>query len=169
MILRKLPDACFLVPLASRETRIIFEQALYDCAAEQLPITLLFGHAHDAMIAADGVLVASGTATLEAALLKRPMVITYKMPAASWWLMRRKQYQPYVGLPNILAGKFVVPELLQDDATPENLAQALLNLVADKQAVAELETLFSDMHTTLRQNTAHKAAQAILPYLGKVK
>ena len=79
--------------------------------------------------------------------------------------MRRKQYQPYVGLPNILAGKFVVPELLQHDATPQNLAQALLNLVADKQAVAELETLFSDMHTTLRQNTAHKAAQAILPYL----
>ena len=165
LILKKLPDASFLVPLASRETRNIFEQALYDCAAEQLPITLLFGHAHDAMIAADGVLVASGTATLEAALLKRPMVITYKMPAASWWLMRRKQYQPYVGLPNILAGKFVVPELLQHDATPENLAQALLNLVADKQAVAELETLFTDMHATLKQDTAHKAAQAILPYL----
>lgn len=165
LILKKIPGACFLVPLSSRETRNIFEQALYDCAAQELPITLLFGHAHDAMVAADGVLVASGTATLEAALLKRPMVITYKMPAASWWLMRRKQYQPYVGLPNILAGKFVVPELLQHDATPENLAQALLNLVADKQAVAELETLFADMHTTLRQNTAHKAAQAILPYL----
>lgn len=165
LILKKIPDACFLVPLASRETRNIFEQALYDCAAEELPITLLFGHAHDAMIAADGVLVASGTATLEAALLKRPMVITYKMPAVSWWLMRRKQYQPYVGLPNILAGKFVVPELLQHDATPENLAQALLNLVADKQAVAELETLFAGMHSTLRQDTAHKAAQAILPYL----
>ena len=165
LILKKLPDASFLVPLASRETRNIFEQALYDCAAEQLPITLLFGHAHDAMIAADGVLVASGTATLEAALLKRPMVITYKMPAASWWLMRRKQYQPYVGLPNILAGKFVVPELLQHDATPENLAQALLNLVADKQTVAELETLFTVMHATLKQDTAHKAAQAILPYL----
>ena len=165
LILKKIPGACFLVPLSSRETRNIFEQALYDCAAQELPITLLFGHAHDAMIAADGVLVASGTATLEAALLKRPMVISYKMPAASWWLMRRKQYQPYVGLPNILAGKFVVPELLQHDATPQNLAQALLNLVADKQAVAELETLFSDMHTTLRQNTAHKAAQAILPYL----
>ena len=165
LILKKLPDAIFLVPLASRETRNIFAQALYDCAAEELPITLLFGHAHDAMIASDGVLVASGTATLEAALLKRPMVIAYKMPAASWWLMRRKQIQSYVGLPNILAGKFVVPELLQHDATPENLAQALLNLVADKQAVAELETLFTSMHATLKQDTAHKAAQAILPYL----
>ena len=93
------------------------------------------------------------------------MVITYKMPGFTWWLMKRKKYQPYVGLPNILAGKFVVPELLQEDAIPENLAQALLNLVADKGAVAELEEIFSDMHATLRQNTAHKAAQAIMPYL----
>ena len=165
LILHKLPDAQFLVPLASRETRIIFENMQWKLEAQELPITLLFGHAHDAMIAADGVLVASGTATLEAALLKRPMVITYKMPGFTYWLSKRKQYQPYVGLPNILAGKFVVPELLQEDATPENLAQALLNLVADKGAVAELEEIFSGMHATLRQDTAHKAAQAILPYL----
>jgi len=169
LILKKMPDACFLVPLASRETRIIFEEAIYHCEAHDLPITMLFGHAHDAMIAADGVLVASGTATLEAALLKRPMVITYKMPALSWWLTKRKKYQPYVGLPNILAGKFVVPELLQEDATPENLAQALLNLVSDKQAVAELEEIFADMHAMLRQDAAHKAAQAVLPYLGLQK
>ena len=165
LILEKLPDAQFLVPLVSRETRIIFETALWQLEAQHLPITLLFGHAHDAMVAADGVLVASGTATLEAALLKRPMVITYKMPGITYWLSKRKQYQPYVGLPNILAGKFLVPELLQEDATPENLAQALLNLVANKQAVAELEEAFSGMHAILRQDTAHKAAQAILPYL----
>lgn len=166
LILNKLPEAQFLVPLASRETRAIFEETQWRMEAQELPITLLFGHAHDAMIAADGVLVASGTATLEAALLKRPMVITYKMQGFSWWLSKRKKYQPYVGLPNILAGKFVVPELLQEDATPENLAQALLNLVTDKLAVAELEEIFSDMHVTLKQDTAHKAAQAILPYLG---
>ncbi|MDD4911944.1 MAG: lipid-A-disaccharide synthase [Sideroxydans sp.] len=165
LILQKLPDAQFLVPLASRETRNIFEEVLWKLEAQQLPITMLFGHAHDAMIAADGVLVASGTATLEAALLKRPMVITYKMPALSWWLTKRKQYQPYVGLPNILAGRFVVPEILQDDATPENLAQALLNLVNDKNAVAELEQTFSTIHHTLRQGTAQKAAAAILRYL----
>ena len=164
-ILHKLPDAQFLVPLASRETRTIFENMQWKLEAQDLPITMLFGHAHDAMVAADGVLVASGTATLEAALLKRPMVITYKMPALTYWLSKRKQYQPYVGLPNILAGKFVVPELLQKDATPENLAQALLNLIADKQAVAELEEMFVGMHAMLRQDTAHKAAQAILPYL----
>ncbi|MDE2309583.1 MAG: lipid-A-disaccharide synthase [Betaproteobacteria bacterium] len=165
LILHKLPEAQFLVPLASRETRIIFENMQWKLEAQDLPITLLFGHAHDAMIAADGVLVASGTATLEAALLKRPMVITYRMPGFTYWLSKRKQYQPYVGLPNILAGKFVVPELLQEDATPANLAQALLNVVNDKGAVAQLEETFTGMHLTLRQNTAQKAAAAILPYL----
>jgi lipid-A-disaccharide synthase len=165
LILEKHTDARFLVPLVSRETRTIFEEAIYRCAAEELPLKLLFGHAQDAMVAADGVLVASGTATLEAALLKRPMVITYCVPALSWWLTQRKRYQPYVGLPNIMAGKFIVPELLQEDATPENLAQALLNLVADRQAVAELEEVFEGMRVTLKQDTAHKAAQAVLPYL----
>ena len=165
LILQKMPEAQFLVPLASRETRNIFEEVQWKLEAQHLPITLLFGHAHDAMIAADGVLVASGTATLEAALLKRPMVITYKMPALTYWISKRKQYQPYVGLPNILAGRFVVPEILQDDATPENLAQALLNLVNNKSAVAELDLIFAKMHQTLRQNTAQKAAAAILPYL----
>ena len=165
LILKKLPDARFLVPLASRETRMIFQQVIFDHDAQELPITLLFGHAQDAMIAADGVLVASGTATLEAALLKRPMVITYRMPAFSWWLMKRKGYQPYYGLPNILCGRFVVPELMQEDATPENLAQALLNLVNDDNEVTQLEQTFTELHLALRQNTAQKAAAAILPYL----
>ena len=165
LILKRLPDARFLVPLASRETRMIFQQVIFDHDAQELPITLLFGHAQDAMIAADGVLVASGTATLEAALLKRPMVITYRMPAISWWLMKRKGYQPYYGLPNILCERFVVPELMQEDATPENLAQALLNLVNDGKVVAQLEKTFTELHLALRQNTAQKAAAAILPYL----
>ena len=165
LILQQLPDARFLVPLVSRETRGIFEQALYDCDAQELPITLLFGHAQDAMIAADGVLVASGTATLEAALVKRPMVITYRMPALSWWLMKRKSYQPYYGLPNILCERFVVPELFQEDATAENLTQALLNLINNPEAVMQLEEAFITLHRTLRQNTAQKAAAAILPYL----
>jgi lipid-A-disaccharide synthase len=165
LILKSIPDARFLIPLVSRETRKIFEQALYDFDGEQLPVTLLFGHAQDAMIAADMVLVASGTATLECALLKRPMVITYRMPALSWWLMKDKGYLPYVGLPNILCGRFVVPELLQHDATPQNLSQAMLNLLNDKNAVAELEQVFTDLHHTLRHDTAQKAAAAILPYL----
>lgn len=165
LITETCPDARFLVPLITRETREIFEQAIYDSGAEGLAITLLFGHAQDAMIAADGVLVASGTATLECALLKRPMVITYKMPAISWQMMKSKNYLPYVGLPNILCERFVVPELLQDDATPENLSQALLNAVSDHGALAELEVTFLQLHHTLRQNTAQKAAAAILPLL----
>jgi lipid-A-disaccharide synthase len=165
LVLQQIPDARFLVPLVSRETRGIFEQAMYDCNAQELPITLLFGHAQDAMIAADGVLVASGTATLECALLKRPMVITYRMPAFSWWMIKRKRYQPYFGLPNILCERFVVPELIQEDATPENLAQALVNQVNDGRAVTQLEQTFHELHRTLRQDTAQKAAAAILPYL----
>lgn len=165
IILHKHPNARFLVPLISRETRGIFEQAIYDCDAHELPIVLLFGHAQDAMIAADGVLVASGTATLEAALLKRPMVITYRLNPLTWRFMKPKGYLPYYGLPNILCGRFVVPELMQDDATPENLAQALLNLVNDKNAVAELEQTFLELHRRLRQDTAQRAAAAILPYL----
>jgi len=79
--------------------------------------------------------------------------------------MRAMRYQPYVGLPNILAGRFVVPEILQDDATPENLAQALLNAVNNKRAVAALEQTFGEMQRSLRQDTAYQAAQAILPFL----
>jgi lipid-A-disaccharide synthase len=90
------------------------------------------------------------------------------MPKLSWWLMKRKSYQPYFGLPNILCERFVVPELMQDDATPENLAQALLNLINDKGVVAQLEETFLALHQSLRQDTAQKAAAAILPYLPNV-
>lgn len=161
----RFPEARFLVPFVTRETRIFFENALWQFGAQELPLTLLFGHAHDALTAADGVLVASGTATLEAALFKKPMVITYKMSPWSWRLMRRMKIQPWVGLPNILAGHFAVPEFLQDDATPENLAQALGNLVTDPVVPQGLFELFSTIHVRLRQNTADKAAAAILPIL----
>lgn len=159
------PGVLFLVPLVSRETRKLFEAALYRVGAESLPLTILFGHAHDALTAANAVLVASGTATLETALLKRPMVITYKLSRFSAFLMRRKGYLPYVGLPNILAGRFIVPELLQEDATPENLAQALLNLVQDEQVQAGLNAEFERIHQTLKQNTAQRACEAVMRYL----
>lgn len=159
------PDVLFLAPLASRETRERFEAAVYHHRASSLNVTVLFGHAHYAMAAADVVLVASGTATLEAALLKRPMVIAYKMPRMSWWIMKPQRYQPYVGLPNILAGEFVVPEFLQDEATPGNLAQAVLNLLSDATVRSRLETRFSSMLGELRQNTAQKVAAALLPML----
>ena len=116
-------------------------------------------------MASDVVLVASGTATLEAALLKRPMAIAYKMAPFSYRMMRKMGYLPYVGLPNILAGKFVVPEFIQDDAIPVNMAQALLNLYADKTTCAQIGQTFREIHMQLKQNTAEKAAAAILECL----
>jgi lipid-A-disaccharide synthase len=168
LVAEQISNPLFLVPLLSRETRNIFEEAIYRQQAEELPITILFGHAHMAMTAADAVLVASGTATLEAALLKRPMVISYRMPRLSAWLMRRKAHLPYAGLPNILAGEFVVPELLQEDATAENLAQALCNQLQDKEVRKRLENRFLEIHRSLRQDTARLAVDAILPLLGAV-
>jgi lipid-A-disaccharide synthase len=158
------PNAIFLVPLITRETRQIFELAIFH-ENESLPIQILFGHAHDAMEAADVVIVASGTATLEAALLKKPMVITYRMSKLSWQILKRMRLQPYVGLPNVLAEKFVVPELLQDESTPEKLAEATIKLLSDADNIAEIKTEFTKIHHSLKQNTAEKAANAILAYL----
>lgn len=167
LLLARYPGVQFLVPLVSRETRVQFETALWKLKADELPFTLMFGHATDAIAASDAVLVASGTATLETALVGRPMVIAYKMSPWSWRLMRGMRYLPWVGLPNILAGRYVVPEFLQDDATPDNLAQVLGNLLVDRQARAAISRVFQGIHRLLRQDTAQKAADAVLPYLQK--
>jgi lipid-A-disaccharide synthase len=161
------PEAIFLVPLVSRETRNLFEAALWKLGLQELPIKLLFGHAQEALAACDAALIASGTATLEAALLKTPMAIAYRMSPWSWQLMKRMRYQPWVGLPNILAGRFVVPEFLQDKATPENLADALGELATDDAKRSEVTEVFTAMHRQLRQNTADKAADAVLSVMGR--
>jgi len=162
---RFLPDAQFVVPLTTRETRLLFETAIHAQQAGDVPFRLLFGHAQDALGAADVSLVASGTATLEAALIKRPMVITYKMAPSSWWIGKRLVKSPYVGLPNILAGRFVVPEILQDAATPENLAEALVKLYEDKENAESVVEAFTDIHLQLRQGNAEKAAAAVIECL----
>jgi lipid-A-disaccharide synthase len=167
LIHAQMPLAQFLVPLTTRETRAMFETALYKHEAEGLPLTIMFGHAQDAMAAADAVLVASGTATLEAALLCKPMVITYKMPRASYWLLQGKGYLPYYGLPNILAQDFVVPEFIQDDATAKNLAQALLNLLGDVEVRERVARRFSALNASLSRGAAQQAALAVLPLLQK--
>ncbi len=161
----RFPAALFLVPLVSRETRALFEAALWRLGAQELPIRLLFGNAQAALAASDAALVASGTATLEAALLKTPHVIAYKLSPWSFRLMRHMGYQPWIGLPNILARRFVVAEFIQHEATPDNLAQALGNLALDGQVRERLSRLFRAMHGVLRQGTAEKAAAAILPHL----
>ncbi|MBP8298625.1 MAG: lipid-A-disaccharide synthase [Burkholderiales bacterium] len=160
------PDAHFLVPLVNRETRMQFENALYRVGAEKLPLTLLYGHADDAFTTADVALVASGTATLEAALYRCPHVIAYRVGGLTARWVRRRLRVPWVGLPNVLAGQFIVPEFLQEDANVDNLAQALLNLYADTVVRDELGELFSRLHHALRQGSAERAAAVVLAALG---
>lgn len=165
LLAERYPDSVFLVPLATRETRLLFEEAIRLADASDLQIRILFGHAVDAITAADAVLVASGTASLETALLKRPMVICYRVGKWQYRLMARLAYLPWVGLPNILCGEEVVPELLQDAATPTALAAALEHWLDDAQGREALANRFAELHAELRQDTASKAAHAILPYL----
>lgn len=162
LIVAEVPDAQFLVPLATRPTLDLFERIVIQQHATDLPIRRLFGHASDAMLASDAVLVASGTATLEVALAKRPMVISYKISALTYRLVKHKMRLPYVGLPNILCGEALVPELLQKEATPEKLAHALLGVWRDKAYCAQLMTRFTALHRELKQDSAARAAAAVL-------
>jgi lipid-A-disaccharide synthase len=124
-------------------------------------ITLLDGQSHTALAACDLTLVASGTATLEAALFKRPMVIAYRMHALNWWRMKGRGLQPWVGLPNILARDFLVPELIQDACTAANLAREAEALLADAPRRERLHAAFTAQHLLLRQDTSAKASDAI--------
>ena len=164
-IVGAVPDAMFLAPAANRATRDVMEAALRRSGGEPRNLTILSGHAHDAMAAADVVLVASGTATLEAALLGRPMVVAYRMPRISWWIMSCRRRVQHISLPNILAGEPLVPELLQDDATPASLANAVLGLLRDPVARARLETRFAALLAELRQDTTARIASALRPFL----
>ncbi len=128
-------------------------------------VQLLDGQSHTALAACDVALVASGTATLEAALFKRPMVIAYNMHWLSWLIMRRKQMQPWVGLPNILCGEFVVPELLQDAATPQALSQALLAWLDSPERMRAVQQRFAALHQELLRDTPHLSAHAIASVL----
>jgi lipid-A-disaccharide synthase len=151
----------FVVPLASRETRSVFEQTLRDLGLSELPLSTVFGHAERALEAADVALVASGTATLEAMLYQCPHVITYRVHPLTAWIVRRKLASRFVGMPNVIAGRFVVPEILQDDAQPETLAQALANLLADFDLRLRLESLFASLSQSLRVDTDAALQRAI--------
>ncbi len=166
-LLKKRPELHFVVPLATRETRDYFERRIYALEARELPIAILFGHARLALHASEAALVASGTAALEAALARCPMVITYRLSRLTHWLVKRKLLLPYVGLPNILAGEFIVPELLQDDATPGNLAQALGNWLDNKTARDRLRERFARLHAELAKGHDERIVQALAPYLFK--
>ena len=154
-------DARFLVPFVTRATRDAFETAMYRSGKAHLPITLLYGHAEDALRAADVGIVASGTATLEAALARCPHVLFYRVHPLTARIVRRRILLPWVGLPNILAGKFVVPEFIQENATVENLAQAALNLFDDTVTRRRLEALFAGFAASLAADTGGLAAEAV--------
>jgi lipid-A-disaccharide synthase len=156
------PSLAFIVPVADASLRPAIDGALAEQPSLSGRVQLVDARSHDCMEAADAVLVASGTATLEAALYKRPMVIAYRMPWLSAWIMRRKGRIPYVGLPNILAGEFVVPELLQEAATPDALAQAMLQQLHDDAGRARLAARFTEMHHELIRDTPRLATDAIL-------
>jgi lipid-A-disaccharide synthase len=164
---QEVADVHFVCPTVTRDTRDMFERAVHENKRTDLPLTLLFGHSHEALAAADLALVASGTATLETALFKTPMVITYRQSPITWALMRRMFYLPYVGLPNVLAGEKLVPELLQDEANPAALAAALLKLLRDTEAQRRQIERFHDFHRLLRQNAADRAAVAVLETIRK--
>ena len=152
------PKLQFVLPaMPSMKSRI--EHLRDKVGATQVQI--LKGQSHAALAACDVTLIASGTATLEAALFKKPMVIAYNMNWISWQMMKRKKLQPWVGLPNILAQAFCVPELLQDQATPENMSSAILDWLSSPEKAQALVSRFEIMHQSLLRDTPTLAAHAI--------
>ena len=162
LINRAQPAIKFIVP-SIPALRPEIERIAHDVGLKNVQI--VNGQSHTALAACDVTLIASGTATLEAALFKRPMVIAYNMNWLSWRIMQRKQLQPWVGLPNILCEEFVVPELLQEAATPQALAEAVLKWLDIKShepaKIMALEQRFTQLHTELQRNTSQLATDAI--------
>ncbi|PJE56814.1 lipid-A-disaccharide synthase [Marinomonas polaris] len=167
LIKQKEPSATFLIPASNKERRTQIEAILHEANAEAI---LIDGQSRTVMAASDAILLASGTAALEAMLVKRPMVVSYRVNKLTFAIMSRMVKVPYVSLPNLLANEALVPELLQDDATPDNLATRLLqtwrSFITDKAIQAK----YLDLHTMLRKNAGAQAAQAIVSMLeGKDK
>lgn len=163
-IRRHYPDAQFVLPAASEAAARLIRQAAQGL---DLALHLLDGQSHTALAACDVTLVASGTATLEAALFKKPMVITYRVPALTAYLMRKKALQPWIGLPNILARDLVVPERVQEAATADNLAADALVWLDDAPRRRAAADTFRAMHLSLRQDASARIAEAVQPYLAR--
>jgi lipid-A-disaccharide synthase len=157
------PELKFVLPVSPGLRGLI--EPLVGQWARRVPIALLDGQSHEALAACDVTLIASGTATLEAALFKRPMVIAYRMNALSYQIMKRMRLQPWIGLPNILCREFVVPELIQHEATPPALAAAVVQWLDAPARRDALAARFMEIHQTLRQDTAAKATDAIAQLL----
>ena len=160
------PNIQFVVAAANALRKVQIEQQLADMHAEiKLPLVVIKGQSHELMAAADVVVMASGTTTLEAMLLKKPMVVAYKMTPLSAWIISRLLKSKYIALPNLLADKSLIPELLQDCATPQNIAVEVLNFLDDTNRVSTLRNCFYDIHHQLRCNANHRAAEAVIGLL----
>lgn len=166
ILLQRDPTIQFVIPMAGDEQLKYFTRLVTGARLDELPLQIVRGHSHAAITAADAVLVASGTATLEVALFKKPMVIAYKLMRATWEIARHI-VRPPVGLPNILAGEMIVPELLQNAATGQALADALWFQLTDQANRQRLEERFIAMHYSLLRNTAQTSAGAILEVMDK--
>ncbi|MDU4249178.1 lipid-A-disaccharide synthase [Pseudomonas sp.] len=160
-LLQDRPELRFVLPCASPERRVQIEEML---AGRDLPVQLLDGASHEALAACNAVLIASGTATLEALLYKRPMVVAYKVAPMTYRILKRLVKSPYISLPNLLAGRLLVPELIQDAATPEALGATLLPLLDDGSVQTES---FDAIHCALRQDASAQAAEAVLALVEK--
>lgn len=163
LISQSIPNLHIIVPLTNQKRCQEFEQIKAQ-VAPNLPIQLLLGHAREAMIASDAVILASGTATLECMLAKCPMVVGYKMKPFTFWLAKKLVKTPYISLPNILAGKQIVPELIQDECTPENIAHHMISLLNQDNQV--LKETFLTLHQQIRCNADDQAAKAVLTVIG---
>jgi lipid-A-disaccharide synthase len=165
LIHAQLPQARFLAPFITRQTRDLFEEKLYRLEAQHLPLQMLFGHANEALAASEAAIATSGTVTLEAALWRCPMVIAYRVAPLSYAIAKRVIRVKYIGLPNILSDRWVAPEFIQHDMTPENLAQATLNLLQDARVKRGIVEQFSAIHRLMRRNAAQSAADALAPLI----
>ncbi len=160
-LLQRQPDLKFLLP-AANDAR--YQQIVELLKGYELPVTVLHGQSREAMLASEAVLMASGTAALEGMLAKKPLVVSYRTSALSYAIIKPLLKVPYVALPNLLAGEMLVPELLQNDATPEKLGQAMLDQLADPQRQVQR---FTELHQQLRCNASEQAARAVLELLAK--
>ncbi|THC41876.1 lipid-A-disaccharide synthase [Massilia sp. Mn16-1_5] len=161
LLAKRDPGLQFVVPMAGEKQRAYFTEIVAQAGLQDIRLQLV-DNSHTAIAAADAVLVASGTATLEVALFKKPMAIAYKVMRASWEIMRHMGYQPWIGLPNILAREFLVPELLQHAATPEALADAVWKQLNDAPGRDRLAARFTEMHHSLLRDSGALSAEAVL-------
>ncbi len=167
-VLQRRPDTVFVTPLVSPAVRRAFEQQI-EAAAPELPLLLLDGRAREAITAADVVLTASGTATLEALLLKRPMVVGYRMQWLTFWLIKQLKLVkvPHIAMANLLAGERLAPEYLQGECTPENLGGALLGFLDAPGEVARIQQRYREIHCDMRRDSSRKAAEAVLALIAE--